>query len=125
MQALETVLETVDNVDVFMMAVYAALPGMFLVGLIVGGESIAAGQPTFPPVMLPGWRFADVVATEEFLVFYRRATKVTWTLVGALLVVLGIQNRDLLTTLKPKPETKTKTEDGSDVVAGTADSDHD
>lgn len=53
------------------------LVAAFLLGSIVGAEAIAAGEPAFPPRLLPGLAWGGA-ATGKFLTVYHATTVALW-----------------------------------------------
>ena len=61
------------------------LVAAFFVGSIVGAEAMAAGDPTFPPTLLPGL-IAHGQATDTYLVVYQTTKMALW---GCSIGVVG------------------------------------
>jgi len=68
----------------------------FFVGSIVGAEAMAAGDPTFPPTLLPGL-IAHGQATDTFLRVYEATKTALWICSGgvvAAVVLSALVGRD-------------------------------
>jgi len=68
----------------------------FFVGSIVGAEAMAAGDPTFPPRLLPGL-LGHGQATDMYLSVYRTTKTALWICSGgvvAAVVLSALVDRD-------------------------------
>jgi len=72
------------------------LVAAFFIGSIVGAEAMAAGDPTFPPRLLPGL-LGHGQATDMYLVVYETTKTALWICSGgvvAAVVLSALVDRD-------------------------------
>jgi len=64
------------------------LVAAFFFGSIVGAEAMAAGQPAFPPMLLPGviW---DGAATQQFVRVYQLTKTALWVCAGGVVAAVA------------------------------------
>jgi len=63
------------------------LVAAFFLGSIVGAEAMAAGEPAFPPMLLPGviW---DGAATQQYLRVYQTTKTALWVCAGGVMAAV-------------------------------------
>jgi len=65
------------------------LVAAFFIGSIVGAEAMAAGDPTFPPRLLPGL-LGHGQATDMYLVVYETTKTALWICSGGVVAAVAL-----------------------------------